>query len=416
MQTEKTDSIIEVPAVPTGPAIRIFGVGNAGITLLATLATPEFAGAEFAAVNTDAASLAASGATVKIHLENKLLRGLGSGGDPDRSRALAEEQFSTMKTACTGANVVFIVSGLGGGAGSGISPVLARAAREAGALVLAFVTLPFDCEGNRREGQALQSLEQLKSAADGVICLPAQKIFKLHDDNTGALEIFRLTGEFLIEGLRGVWQLLTRPGLIQVHFNDLCGLLRDRHAESVFACVESSGPARSRDIVEKILSHPLLEEGRALADSEAVLVNLTGSRDLTMAEISRVMEQIKRQCGKAQIIMGAALDGEWKNKLSVTVIAAKANLLPLPSPAATAPGTSRSDQRVTLTGARESREQRETMAARGLQPRRAGSKLVQPQLPLTIVSKGRFDKSEPTLHHGEDLDVPTFIRRGVPLN
>ena len=134
--------------------MKIFGVGNAGIALLGTFATPEFAGAEFAVINTDAASLAASSAPVKIHLENKLLRGLGSGGDPDRRRALAEEQFSTFKYACAGADVVFIVAGLGGGAGSGISPVLARAAREAGALVLAFVSRPFDCEGNRREQQA----------------------------------------------------------------------------------------------------------------------------------------------------------------------------------------------------------------------------------------------------------------------
>ena len=133
------------------PAVKIFGVGGAGVQLLDALNAEEFAGAGFAAVNTDAASLAASSATVKIHLETKLLRGLGTGGDPERGRALAEEQFSTLKSACDGADVVFIVAGLGGGAGSGISPVLARAAKEAGALVLAFVTLPFECEGNRRE-------------------------------------------------------------------------------------------------------------------------------------------------------------------------------------------------------------------------------------------------------------------------
>src|SRR5579863_8877505 len=143
------------PAGPAGrPLVKIIGIGNAGISMLDSLNTPEFAGAELAAVNTDAASLAACPATIKIHLENKLLRGLGSGGDPDRGRALAEEQFSTLKSTCEGASVVFLLAGLGGGAGSGISPVLAKAAREAGALVLAFVTLPFECEGNRREAQA----------------------------------------------------------------------------------------------------------------------------------------------------------------------------------------------------------------------------------------------------------------------
>lgn len=402
MQTPEQNSFFETASAPS---VKIFGVGNAGDALLGALVTAEFAGAEFAAINTDAAALAASSATVKIHLENKLFRGLGSGGDPERGRALAEEQFSTLKSACAGANVIFILAGLGGGAGSGISPVLAKAAREAGALVLAFVTLPFDCEGNRRETQAQAGLEQLKSAADGVICLPSQKIFKLIDENSTLVETFRVTGGFLIEGVRGVWSLLTRPGLIQVHFGDLCALLRDRHAENAFAFVEASGAGRAREVVEKILIHPLLDEGRVLAESDAVLVSLTAGKDLTMAEINRVMESVKRQCGHAQIIMGAAADAGLKEKLCVTVIAAKQHAQP-------ASVTPRTETRTTVPAAGG---QREVVVARA-RPRRAGSKPVQTQLPLTIVSKGRFDKSEPTLHRGEDLDVPTFIRRGIALN
>ncbi len=288
--------------------IKIIGVGGAGVSLLDTLNGPEFAGAGFVAINTDGQSLAASAATVKIHLETKLLRGLGTGGDPERGQAIAEEQFSTLKTACEGADVVLIVAGLGGGAGSGISPVLARAAKETGALVLAFVTLPFVCEGNRRQQQAQQSLEQLKAVADGVICLPNQKAFKLIDENTSVLDTFRITGGLLVEGVRGVWQLLTRPGLIQIHFDDLCALVRNRHSESSFAFVEAAGAGRSREIVEKLLAHPLLDEGRALAESDAVLVSLMGGKDLTMAEVNRVMEQINRHCEHAQIIMGAAVD------------------------------------------------------------------------------------------------------------
>jgi cell division protein FtsZ len=403
METENQIPFMETPGKP---AVKIFGVGNAGIALLGALAPAEFAGAHFAAVNTEAASLAVSSATVKIHLENKLFRGLGSGGDPERGRALAEEQFSTLKSACEGANVVFILAGLGGGAGSGISPVLAKAAREAGALVLAFVTLPFECEGNRRESQANTGLEQLKSAADGVLCLPSQKIFKLIDENTGLVEIFRIVNQLLIEGVRGVWQLISRPGLIQVHFADLCALLRDRHAENAFAFVEASGPGRAREVVEKILAHPLLDEGHALADSDAVLVSLTAGKDLTMAEVSRVMEQVKRQCARAQIIMGASVDADLKNKLCVTVIAAKQSLQPVPA-------VSRTE---TRGGHATTPAQRDVVIARHSRPRQKSSKPIQTQLPLTIVSKGRFDKSEPTLHEGEDLDVPTFIRRGLALN
>ncbi len=405
------------------PAVKIFGVGGAGVALLDVLNAEEFASAGFAASNTDAASLSASSATVKIHLETKLLRGLGTGGDPERGRALAEEQFSTLKSACDGANVVLIIAGLGGGAGSGISPVLARAAKEAGALVLAFVTLPFVCEGNRRQQQAQQGLEQLKSVADGVICLPNQKTFKLIDENTSVLDTFRITGGLLVEGVRGAWRLLTRPGLIKIHFDDLCALVRDRHSESAFAFVEASGPARSREAVEKLLAHPLLDEGRALADADAVLVSLMGGKDLTMADVNRVMEQIGRYCERAQIIMGAAVDAEMKGRLSVTLIAGKSNVPKAEEPAASPdPAASRetsppSGSRQTSPSSSLSMEQREHLTARhSSRARRAANKLLQTQLPLAIVSKGRFDKSEPTIHKGEDLDIPTYVRRGVSLN
>jgi cell division protein FtsZ len=400
LESTPQNSLLEPSAAPV---VRIFGVGNAGIAMLGALDENEFTAAQFVAVNTDAGAFAASPAPVKIHLENKLLRGLGSGGDPDRSRALAEEQFSTLKAACDGANVVFILAGLGGGAGSGIGPVLAKAAREAGALVLAFATLPFECEGNRREAQAQHSLEQLKSAADAVVCLPSQRIFKLIDENTSLLETFRVTGGFLIEGVRGVWHLLTRPGLIQVHFADLCALLRDRHAESAFAFVEATGAGRAREVVENILAHPLLDEGRVLAESDAVLVSLTAGKDLSMAEINRVIDQVKRQCSHAQIIMGAAVDAAMKDKLCVTVIAAKRG----------EPVGARPQTETRTTGATGGRE---IVVARAPQKRRGAAKPVQTQLPLTIVSRGRFDKSEPTKHNGEDLDVPTFLRRGVALN
>ena len=425
----------ETPAAGTESnrtrTIKIIGVGGAGVSLLDTLDAVEFAGAVRVAINTDGNSLAVSAATVKIHLETKLLRGLGTGGDPERGHAIAEEQFSTLKTACDGADVVLILSGLGGGAGSGVSPVLARAAKEAGALVLAFVTLPFLCEGNRRQQQARQSLEQLKSAADGVICLPSQKAFKLIDENTSVLDTFRITGGLLVGGLRGVWQLLTRPGLIQIHFDELCSLVRNRHSESSFAFVEAAGAGRSREAVEKLLAHPLLDEGRALAEADAVLVSLMGGTELTMAEVNRVMEQISRHCEPAQVIMGAAVDKELNGRLSVTVIAAKRNAAAESSGgagAAAVPGNQNGAMRLrdapsqigpgaVSTEPSFSMEQRDQVLTKSTgRSRKANPKMRQEQLPLAIISKGRFDKSEPTVHKGEDLDIPTFVRRGVALN
>jgi cell division protein FtsZ len=423
----KSESSPALPGPGKMPAVKIFGVGGAGVSLLDVLSAENFAGAGFTALDTDALSLAASSAPVKFQLETKLLRGLGTGGDPERGRAIAEEQFATLKTACEGADVVFIVAGLGGGAGSGISPVLARAAKETGALALAFVTLPFACEGNRRQQQAQQGFSQLKSAADGVICLPCQKTFKLIDENTSVLETFRLTSGFLAEGVRGVWRLLTRPGLIQIHFDDLCALVRDRHSESGFASVEAAGPARSREVVEKLIAHPLLDEGRVLAEADAVLVSLVGGKDLTMAEVNRVMEQISRHCERAQIIMGAAVDVALKNRLAVTVIAAKPGAVAsTESPAADdSTGAALLRDAPLQDSARPvpappslTLEHRDRIVAgrAGDRARKAGPRMRQTQLPLAIVSKGRFDKSEPTIHKGEDLDIPTYIRRGVALN
>ncbi len=427
------------PSEPAPPlAIKIFGVGDAGVSLLEALRDPEFTGAGLIAVNSDPASLASSSAALKIHLETRLLRGLGTGGDPERGRALAEEQFATLKSACAEASVVFILAGLGGGAGSGISPVLARAAKEAGAMTLAFVTLPFPCEGNRRQQQAQHGLDALKTMADGVVCLPGDRWFKLMDESTGVLDTFRITDALLLEGVRGVWRLLTRRGLIQIHFNDLRALLHDRHTESVFASLEAAGPARSREIVDKLSAHPLLDEGRALAEADAVLISLLGGPDLTMAEVNRVMEQISRQCERAQIIMGAAVDESFKGRLSVTVIAARQNnivslssnqgqegqVAGLPA-AATGEGESAvpygsTDQTPPDYGTPtphamgHGRSMSKPHAAgRG---RKTLQKMRQAQLPLAIISKGRFDKSEPTVHKGEDLDLPTYIRRGVPLN
>ena len=418
---------VETPRVVTGPAqklaVKIFGVGGAGVQLLDALVDGEFTGASFAAIDTDASLLMACSASVKIRLETKLLRGLGTGGDPERGRALAEEQFSTLTAACEGATVVFILTGLGGGAGSGISPVLARAAKETGALVLAFVTLPFVCEGNRRQQHAQQGLGELKAIADGVICLPSQKTFKLIDENTSVLDTFRITDGLLLESVRGVWRLLSRRGLIQIHFDDLRALVHDRHSESVFAVIETTGPARAREVVEKLLVHPLLDEGRALAEADVVLVSLMGGKDLTMAEVNRLMEQISRQCEQAQIIMGAAVDETLKNRLCVTVIAAKNAATKTETPGES-PGqtvsrgaTARAAAHATALAPPLILEQRDPLVSRrGSRGRKLGPQMLQTQLPLTIVSKGRLDKSEPTIHKGEDLDIPTYVRRGVPLN
>jgi cell division protein FtsZ len=414
-------------------AIKVFGVGNAGAAVMEHIIRGGLPGVGFVALNTDPQAVPASAAPEHHCLESKLLRGLGTGGDPERGRALAEEQVPRLKALCEGADVVFLLAGLGGGAGTGISPVLARAAKDAGALVLAFVTLPFECEGARRQRLAQHGLTELKAAADGVICLPNQKVFKLIDENTSVLETFKITGELLADAVSGIWRLLTHTGLIEIHFADLAALLRDRHAESAFAVAEAIGPTRSREVIDKLLAHPMLDNGQILAESDAVLVSLIGGPDLTMAEVNRVMEQINRQCEHAQVIMGAAVDETFRDRLALTLIAARQDPAPALDETPASPDAEQLDSQLLSTAAAPRPGSRfvppspilppdqvqlllARQGGRGSRGRKTSAKMQQSQLPLEIISKGRFDKSEPTIHKGEDLDVPTYIRRGVALN
>jgi cell division protein FtsZ len=434
MNQPKKDPATKTPSKQI--KVKIFGVGSAGLNVLDQVARTTLPGTTLVAVNTDADSLAASSAPEKICLESNLLRGLGTGGDPERGRAVAEEHVAKLKAACTGADVVFIVTGLGGGAGTGVSPLLAHAAKETGALVLAFATSPFDCEGNRRQRQAQQGLQELKATADGVICLPNQKLFRLIDEHTSVRDTFKLSNELLAEGVVNLWRLIVCKGLIEIHFADLCAVLRERHSESTFASAEAFGPNRFSEVVDKLLGHPMLDGGKLLAESSAVLVSLIGGPDLSMSEINGVMEQINGKCTKAQVIMGAAMDENFGARLAVTIVAgrrsesllAKAGLDEAAHTEAVEAAEGLDTQLLNrLAPARpQSRfvpppptltpEKLEQLSRQAARPRKSSSKMRQGQLPLEIISKGRFDKSEPTIHKGEDLDVPTYIRRGVSLN
>ncbi len=395
-------------------SIKVFGVGTAGLKVIEPLIrSPDLSGdVAFVALNTDAQSLAASSALEKVHLERSLLRGLPTSREevPERGRP-EDEQFPKLKAACEGADVIFIVAGLGGGTGTRLSPALAQAAQAAGALVVGFVTLPFECEGSRRLHLAQRGLEQLKTAADGVICLPNQKVLRLIDENTSVLETFKLTNELLADG----------------------AVLRARHTENLFAVAEAMGPARSREVVEKLLAHPMLDGGQVLGESDRVLVSLMGGPDLTMAEVNRVMEQINRHCEHAQVLLGAAIDESFRDRLAVTLVAGRREPDRAEPENAPRSGPEELDAQLlngSATGRPGSRfvppppalppEQMQQLLARQASsrshPRKRPARFRQTQLPLEIVSKGRFDKSEPTIHKGEDLDVPTYVRRGVALN
>jgi cell division protein FtsZ len=415
--------------------IKIFGVGGAGLKVLERIAGTPHPGTGLGAVGSAAEVLAVAAATERIAVEPRLLGGLGTGGDPERGRTAAEEHVELLRAACRGVSVVILVAGLGGGTGTGIAPVLARVAKEAGALVIAFVTMPFECEGNRRRAQAAQGLAELKAEADGVVCLPNQQIFRLVDENASVMETFKAINGLVADGVVGVWRLAACPKLMEVHLADLCALLRTRHGGSVLATAEAAGPTRSREVVDKLLTHPMLEGGKALAGADTVLVSITGGPDLAMADIRRIMETLGAQTGRAQVLMGAVVEEGFREQLSITVVASRGDSSSSAREASDTAGrasggldtqpldasaSARSHSRFTPPPPSLSPERVEQMMARQggspARPRKASTKLRQGQLPLEIVSKGRFDKSEPTIYKGEDLDVPTYLRRGVALN
>ncbi len=424
-------------------SIQVIGLGGAGINAASHMAQSDLRELKFQALHTNARSLAHAGLQDRVLFGLDMMRGLGTGGDPDLGRAAAEEEYEKLKEVCSGTDLLFIVAGLGGGTATGAAPVLARAARETGALVLAIVTLPFEFEGTRRQRQAQAGFQELRAAADGVICLPHQKVSGLIDENTSFLETFSITHEMLAQGVRGIWQMLTRQGLINVDFSDLCSVLRGRQAESCFVAAEARGENRAREVVDKLLASPLLDQGQALTGADAVLVSVIGGPDLTMAEVNRVMERINCQAENAQVIMGAAILPESEGAIGVTLVASRrgkqvgADLSVNPDnrlnqeqdPAAAsemenpffgAPAQSRSAPRYVAPPPSLSVERKEQLYARqsgaGGGRSKSGLRWLQGQLPLEIVSKGRFEKSEPTLHQGEDLDIPTYIRRGIALN
>jgi cell division protein FtsZ len=306
---------------------------------------------------------------------------------------------------------------------------VARIAKAAGALVLAFVTTPFSCEGTHRQSFAEQGLDELREAADGVICLPNQKILQLIDENTSVTDTFKTANRLLADAVRGIWRLVSFKGLIEIPLEDLCGLLQDRHFESAFAVAESQGPDRLSLAMNKLFAHPMIDEGEALPEAEAVLVSLIGGPDLTMSEVNRIIEQIKSKCGPVHLRMGACIDQSFGDRLAVTLISVrKLEREPTPRVRTEQLDTQLLDRSATLKPSSrllppppslppEKVAQMLSQQTRGRSgPRRVVSKLRQTQLPLEIVSKGRFDRSEPTIHKGEDLDVPTYLRRGVPLN
>jgi cell division protein FtsZ len=434
------DHPLNNPVQPRAARLKVFGVGRAGIAIIDRLMQSSMADTEFVAVATDAACLASTAVGQKLLLESKRLRGLGTGGDPVRGGRAAEENLAELKSLCQPADVVFVVTGLGGGTGTGVGPVIARVARQAGALVTGFAVTPFECEGEARGLNATRGLEALKTAADGVICLSNNKVLSLIDDTASVTDAFARSAELMAEGVKAVWRLMKLKGPIELSFEDLCAVLKDRHSESLFAVAEGAGTDRVTEVLEQLHAHPLLDQGRDLERADSVLVSVVSGSQLGMAETNRLMKDINECCHRARVSMGVGLSEEFEGRLVVTVIAScrgtthKRDLREVESQdRAGGVADEESDELFPRLLAPQDRaratkpgyvppppditpDRMDQVASRNPGTRRPLSRPRQEQLPLEVVSKGRFEKGEPTVLHGEDLDVPTYVRRGLALN
>src|ERR1700731_3280661 len=305
--------------------IKVVGVGGAGINALDRIVLDGMDKGDLIAFNTDVQSLASSVAAAKVQLGRGVTRGLGAGGDPELGYQSAVESADEIRQALADARMIFICAGLGGGTGSGAAPFVAQLAREAGSLVIAFATLPFSFEGKRRSAQAQEALGQLNEIANAVVCFENDRMGDMVAPKAGIHQAFAVADITISQSVRSIVNLIQRPGLIRIGFDDLLAALRSRDGRCLFGFGESDSDNRAHDALAQALKNPLLDRGRALANAAHVLVQIAGGPGMTLSEVEIVMHELGRHVNdQTQILFGTAVDGRMGNRLSVTIISSLA--------------------------------------------------------------------------------------------
>src|SRR5437667_7773434 len=305
--------------------IKIASVGGAGLNALDRIILDGLERADVVAINTDVQSLTSSVATRKVQLGRSVSRGLGAGGDPEVGYQAALESADEIREALADTDVMFLGAGLGGGTGSGAAPYVAQAARGSGALVIAFVTLPFGFEGKRRNAQAREALVRLGEFAHAVVCFENDRMGDLTSPQAGIHQAFAMADMTISQSVRSIVNLIQRPGLIRIGFDDLLAALRTPNSRCLFGYGESDSGNRAHDALTQALKNPLMDRGRMLADATHVLVQVAGGPGLTLSEVEILMQELGRHVNEqTQILFGTAVDGRMGNRLSVTIISSLA--------------------------------------------------------------------------------------------
>ena len=302
------------------PRITVFGVGGAGGNAVNNMIEKELDGVDFVVANTDAQALQQSSAPARVQLGVKVTEGLGAGARPSVGASAAEESIEQIVDHLAGAHMCFITAGMGGGTGTGAAPIIAQAARELGVLTVGVVTKPFQFEGAKRMRQAEEGVEQLQKMVDTLIIIPNQNLFRLANEKTTFTEAFSMADDVLYQGVKGVTDLMVRPGLINLDFADVRAVM-DEMGKAMMGTGEAEGEDRAIQAAEKAIANPLLDE-ISLRGAKGVLINITGSHDLTLFELDEAANRIREEVDPdANIIVGSTLDTAMEGIMRVSVVA-----------------------------------------------------------------------------------------------
>jgi cell division protein FtsZ len=307
-------------AAPVGkPQLRVVGVGGAGVNAINRMIEAEVAGVEFIAINTDAQSLQQAAAHVCVQIGGDATRGLGSGSDPELGYQAAMEDHDRTKALLKGSDMVFITAGEGGGTGTGAAPVVARIARELGALTVGIVTKPFGFEGSRRAQAAEKGIEALAAEVDTLIVVPNNRLLTVLDKNTSMVEAFRVADDVLRQGVQGISDLITLPGLINLDFADVRTIMSEA-GSALLGIGMGTGEKRAVDAAAQAVASPLLET--SVEGARSILLSITGGRDLSLWEVNEAARAVQEAAHPdANIIFGAMLDDKLEDEIWITVVA-----------------------------------------------------------------------------------------------
>ena len=415
-------------------AIKLVGVGGAGSNAVDRLKMENLERLQLAVINTDHQALSSSPVQDKILIGMGVTRGLGAGGDPDLGREAAEADREKIAAVVKECDLVFLVTGMGGGTGSGAAPVVAEIAAESGALVIAFVTMPFSFEGGRRLKQAEEGLRALRQVCDAVIPLPNDVLLQESDESDGLLASFARADEWIGRGVKSIWSMLFKTGLINLDFATLRQAFQQRGGKTLFGLGAGAGEHAMADAIASLKLCPLLHTPEFSRKADRLLVNILGGADLTLPKVNELMTAITEQFGRdSHVLMGAVIDEDMAGRVEVCIIGTSdmgGRSAPprrtvttgnrgKPVSTALAP---RSEMAVAPTETPVSKSspaiESVSVTARSTEPKIVHlAKPAQDEFGFgEVESRGNFEKTDRNLFDGQDLDVPTYLRKGIKIS